>query len=100
MALEIHPLTPDRWLDQGDTVTVGLISARGKKRRIKLQTTLDVRYLPRLPVPIKGVSDSANVAWTTLPGDIGYIYVRRIREDLIDTQHGLRLTRGAVHSSG
>jgi len=77
-----------RWFlrreEKGDTVTVGLISARGKKRRIKLQSTMDVRYLPRLPVPIKGISDSADVAWTTLPGDIGYIYVRRIRADLID----------------
>ena len=42
-----------------------------------------MRYLPRLPVPIEGINDSADVAWKMLSENIGYVYVRRIRDGLI-----------------
>ena len=55
----------------------------GRRRTFRLPATLGIRYLPRLPVPIAGIRDSGKVSWKMLPGRIGYIYVRRIREDLI-----------------
>ena len=39
------------------------------------------RYLPRLPVPIDGIRDDQN-GFKSLSDDIGYIYVRRISDDL------------------
>jgi hypothetical protein len=39
---------------------------------------LPVRYLPRLPVPKKGINDSADLSWVMMADRIGYIYVRRI----------------------
>ena len=66
--------------------SVGLVmeGVEGEGRTFDLPATLGVRYLPRLPVPIEGVSDSANVSWTMLAEEIGYLYVRRIRGDLIE----------------
>ncbi|NVL91097.1 MAG: hypothetical protein HWN69_08950 [Desulfobacterales bacterium] len=49
----------------------------------ELPATLGTRYLPRRPVQILGTSDSADVSWTRLENNIGYIYVRRIKSDLI-----------------
>ncbi len=56
---------------------------KGRAARFKLTATLAPGYLPRLPVPIKGIADSKNVSWKMLDDKIGYIYVRRIRKDLI-----------------
>lgn len=55
----------------------------GKTQQFKLSAKVGVRYLPRLPVPIKNIADSGSVSWTMLEGNVGYIYVRRIRNDLI-----------------
>ena len=68
---------------QGAKVTLGLRSADGKSATLALPAALGVRYLPHLPVPIEGIRDSADVAWKMLDGRVGYIYVRRIRNDLI-----------------
>jgi len=73
-----------RQMQRGADVAVKVQDTDGKAHTFEMPATLDVRYLPRLPVPIKGVSDSAGVSWTMLPGEIGYIYVRRIRADLIE----------------
>ena len=54
----------------------------GNLHEFVLPATLGVRYLPRLPVPMAGISDSADVSWKRLEGDIGYIYVRRIKGEL------------------
>ena len=43
--------------------------------------TMRIRYLPRLPVPIDGIRDDQN-GFKSLSDDIGYIYVRRISDDL------------------
>jgi len=73
-----------RQMTQGQVVEVELERLDGELVTFKLHCTLGVRYLPRLPVPISGISDSANVSWTKLNGDIGYIYVRRIAGDLVE----------------
>jgi C-terminal processing protease CtpA/Prc len=73
-----------RQMEQGATVTLETEAPDGKPRTFQLPATLGVRYLLRLPVPIPGISDAASVSWTMLEGDVGYIYVRRIRGDLID----------------
>jgi C-terminal processing protease CtpA/Prc len=73
-----------RVMKQGQEVKLEVEEPGGAKRELNLPATLRVRYLPRLPVPIRGVRDSANVSWTMLDDGIGYVYVRRIGNDLID----------------
>jgi carboxyl-terminal processing protease len=73
-----------RQMEQGAGVRLAMHGVDGRARTFAIPATLGVRYLPRLPVPIAGVPDSANVSWAMLDGDIGYLYVRRIRADLID----------------
>jgi C-terminal processing protease CtpA/Prc len=73
-----------RQMHKGDEITLEMEDPSGEVRRFELQAICPVRYLPRLPVPIQGISDSANVSWKMLEGNIGYIYVRRIRRDLIE----------------
>ena len=76
-----------RWfprLEGKDTqVTTVMLDIAGKEHTFKLIANQAVRYLPRLPVPNPPVNDSANVSWKRLAGNIGLIYVRRIRSDLI-----------------
>ncbi len=72
-----------RQMDQGAAVDLEMEDTDGKKRSFEVPATLGVRYLPRLPVPIPGISDSASVSWKMLEDDVGYIYVRRIKSDLI-----------------
>lgn len=73
-----------RQMEQNTTVALEMQDVDGKTHHFNVPATMAVRYLPRLPVPIPGIRDSANVSWTMLDGKIGYIYVRRIREDLIE----------------
>jgi parallel beta-helix repeat protein len=73
-----------RVMRQGQEVELKVQDAGGAQRELTLPATLRVRYLPRLPVPIKGIQDSANVSWTLLDDATGYIYVRRIGNDLVD----------------
>ncbi len=72
-----------RQAERNATVTIEIEDTDGSVRSFRLSASMDVRYLPRRPVPIRGISDSSNVDWTMLDGQIGLIYVRRIRNDLI-----------------
>jgi C-terminal processing protease CtpA/Prc/HEAT repeat protein len=71
-----------RRMKQGDVVKVETEDVEGRKHAFELPATLDIRYLPRLPVPIDGVNDSGSVEAKKLGDGIGYIYVRRIKPDL------------------
>ena len=71
-----------RQMTQGQVVQVELERTDGERATFELPCTLGVRYLPRLSVPIPGIADSGNVSWTMLDDEIGYVYVRRIRNDL------------------
>ena len=73
-----------RQMTKGQEVKVEFELVDGKRVTYELPCTIGVRYLPRLPVPISGIADSRNVSWTSLDGNIGYVYVRRIRSDLVD----------------
>lgn len=73
-----------RHMEKGVKVTLAVEDTEGQSRTLELSATMGVRYLPRLPVPVPGISDSANVSWTILPGNVGYIYVRRIQNDLLE----------------
>jgi C-terminal processing protease CtpA/Prc len=73
-----------RVMQRGQEVKLELEDINGNKRELALPATLNVRYLPRLPVPIPKIQDAANVSWTMLDDRTGYIYVRRIANDLID----------------
>ncbi len=73
-----------RQVAQGQVVEVELERPGGEIVTHSLACTLGIRYLPRLPVPIPGISDSANVSWAMLDDQIGYVYVRRIGNDLVE----------------
>ncbi len=73
-----------RQVAQGQIVEVELERPGGEVVTCSLACNLGIRYLPRLPVPIPGISDSANVSWTMLDDQIGYLYVRRIGNDLVE----------------
>ena len=70
--------------ERGKNVKVGFEGVDGAGRVLDLPATLGVRYLPRLPVPVRGVRDDGNVGWTMLDDRTGYLYVRRIRNDLVE----------------
>jgi C-terminal processing protease CtpA/Prc len=73
-----------RQMEKDALVHLALSEPSGKTHEVQIAASLDVRYLPRLPVPVQGISDTANVSWTRLDSGIGYIYVRRINDDLIE----------------
>jgi C-terminal processing protease CtpA/Prc len=77
-----------QWLgmqaERGATVELQMRDVGDKTHSFKVPATIGIRYLPRRPVQVPGTSDTANVSWTRLDDEIGYIYVRRIRNDLID----------------
>lgn len=72
-----------RQIERGAEVEMEMQDVEGKTHWFKCPATYDVRYLPRRPVPTPGIPDSADVSWTMLENNIGLIYVRRIRDDLI-----------------
>jgi C-terminal processing protease CtpA/Prc len=74
-----------RQMEPGSTVALTLEDAGGRKHSLELPATLGVRYLPRLPVPNRGIADSGEVSWKMLDDGVGYIYVRRIKGKLIDS---------------
>lgn len=80
---------------RGQTAALTLRDPDGVVHRFELPAVLRVRYRPRVIVPIKGISDSANVSWKMLEDNIGYIYVRRIRNELIDS-----LDQAVLHLHG
>ena len=71
-----------RQMEKGQVVEFEMLDNAGEARKFKLASELEGRYLPRLPVPIAGIRDSANVSWKMLENQIGYIYVRRIQDGL------------------
>jgi C-terminal processing protease CtpA/Prc len=85
---------------EGEVVEVVTIDPDGNRTTFTVAATQDRRYRPRLPVPIAGIRDSANVSWKMLDGGVGYVYVRRIREGLIpaldDAIAGLADARGII----
>lgn len=66
----------------GAVVRLTLEDPDGKQSSIQLIADERLGYVPRLPVVSKGIDDSANMSWATLPNGIGYIYVRRIPNGL------------------
>jgi len=74
-----------RQMNHGTNVKFVMTDTKGRVDDFELPTTLESRYLPRLPVPIDDIRDSSNVSWTMLKNKLGYIYVRRIRSDLIQS---------------
>jgi carboxyl-terminal processing protease len=72
-----------RQAEQNSIVKLELLGLDGNIKNYELPAVFKVRYLPRLPVPIDGIADSGEVSWKMLDGDIGYIYVRRIDDNLV-----------------
>ncbi len=85
---------------RGEVVRLWVQDLQGKSREFELTADRGIRYIPRLPVPIEGISDSAAVSWKRLDDDIGYLYVRRIRgnlPELLDrATAGLKGIRGLI----
>ncbi len=74
-----------RQAKQDAPVSLVLADPSGKRHGTEITASLGIRYVPRLPVPIPGIRDTANVSWKKLDSGIGYLYVRRIRADLIES---------------
>ncbi len=66
----------------GARVRLELEDADGRGLGVMIAAEMGPRYMPRLPVPRRGIGDSTDVSWTMLDDRIGYIYVRRIRQGL------------------
>ena len=81
------------------TIVVELVG--GETKTVTTSARLGVRYLPRLPVPRKGIVDDASVSWIKLDDRTGYVYVRRIRGDLERLlDQALRAMPGVTGSTG
>lgn len=50
-----------------------------------LPATSNIRYFPRLPLPMAGINDSDDLSWKMLDHQIGYLHVRRLKENLTDS---------------
>ena len=70
--------------ERGRVMKVGLEEVDGTKREVEAAAGMGTRYLPRLPVPIPGIRDDGSVSWTMLDDRTGYVYVRRIGNDLVE----------------
>ncbi len=73
-----------RQMQRGAKVRLVTEDSDVRQSGFEIPATLGVRYLPRLPVPIHGIDDSGSVEPKHLNQDVGYIYVRRINDNLID----------------
>ena len=71
-----------RRIEQYDRVDMVFENTDGSERALALPAIVDGGYIPRLPVPMAGVRDDADLSYKRLDGDVGYIYVRRIKKDL------------------
>jgi len=69
--------------EKGAIIKLQMLNSQAKTHNFELPANFGVRYLPRLPVPNAGIKDTGSVSWKMLDDNIGYIYVRRIRDDLI-----------------
>ncbi len=67
---------------RGAKVTIVVELVDGETKTIIAPARMGVRYLPRLPVPRKGIVDDGNASWIKLDQRTGYVYVRRIKGDL------------------
>jgi carboxyl-terminal processing protease len=67
---------------RGDDVELVLEDPAGKQYGHQLPATLGVRYIPRAPVPLEGINDSADFGFKKLDDETGYLRVRRIRPEL------------------
>jgi C-terminal processing protease CtpA/Prc len=74
-----------RQMVKGSAVKLEMRGTDGNLKSYDLAATIGARYLPRLPVPIEGINDSGNVSFKLLDGKVGYIYVRRIKRNLIES---------------
>jgi carboxyl-terminal processing protease len=72
-----------RQRQRGAQVQLEIETVDGNRKTVDVTASLDTRYVPRLPVPIEGISDSADLSFKRLDERVGYIYVRRIRPNLI-----------------
>ncbi len=72
-----------RQQNRGDKVKIELEDLTGRRLVVTLSSDYRGWYIPRLPVPRKGIKDGgADVQWVGLEHRIGYIHVRRIRQGL------------------
>ena len=67
---------------RGGKVTLKTRSLDGREAVAELPADRLLRGGPKLPVTRPGISENANVSWTTLDGPIGYICIRRIQAGL------------------
>src|SRR5262249_34916500 len=55
-----------RQTQRNDRVSMEVVDVTGKRQELSVTADAPAGYLPRLPVPSKGINDSADVAWKML----------------------------------
>jgi len=71
---------------RGAPVRLVLEDPAGNHFTAKISADYDSdRYHPRLPLPLPGIAESADISWIRLPQNIGYIHLHRIRDGLEDS---------------
>ncbi|MGQ9648537.1 MAG: PDZ domain-containing protein [Phycisphaerae bacterium] len=69
---------------RGEIVRLWVQDLQGKSREFELTADMGIRYIPRLPVPIEGISDSAAASRKRLDDNIGYLSVQRVHANLLE----------------
>jgi C-terminal processing protease CtpA/Prc len=82
---------------RGTLIKLEVESLDGTRKLVEVAATLEAGYVPRLPTPVEGVNDSADLTFKRLDHGIGYIYVRRIPQNLIEL---LDRAVGELHDCG
>jgi C-terminal processing protease CtpA/Prc len=85
-----------RHANRGDPVELTLEDSDGKQYGHKLPATIGARYIPRSPVPMQGINDSADFGFKKLDDETGYLRVRRIREGLAASVDGALSEMGPI----
>jgi C-terminal processing protease CtpA/Prc len=85
-----------RQMNRGDPVEVVLEDPDAKQYGHRLPATIGVRYIPRAPVPMEGINDSADFGFKKLDDDTGYLRVRRIRAGLPEAIDGALRDMGRI----
>ncbi len=74
-----------RQQQQGQEITLQVSDTSGTSQTLGMRADHPAGYIPRLPVPLADIADAGDLSWKMLEGEIGYIFVRRIKADLIDS---------------
>lgn len=74
-----------RRMESGSKLDLEVVDTTERRQTLTMVATKRGGYIPRLPVTIQGAGESDSVNWKKWADDMGYIYVRRIDDKLIES---------------